>query len=117
MARSPIKKQLNGVTLLKEYASWVYCTGCKKTIAYLCYITYDKCHLDFECSCGSKGNLYISFTNADYAPNKHPLTIVKNRLCCPTDQSPLITFVEKNLMHYNCHIACSSCKNEFFHNK
>lgn len=114
MARSPIKKELNGVSLLKEYASWIYCTNCKKTIAYLCYVTYDKCLFDFECSCGSKGNLDISFSNAHYAPSKQSLILVKNRFCCPIDQSPLITFVEKNLIHYNCHIACVSCKNEFF---
>lgn len=80
-------------------------------------MTYDKCHFDFECCCGAKGKLDIRFTNSEYPLNKHPLIIVKNRCCCPIDQSPLITFVEKNLMHYNCYIACASCKNEFFQKK
>lgn len=117
MARSPIAKQLNGVRLLKEYASWIYCTGCQKTVAYLCYVTYDECLFDFECVCGSKGDLHISFSDTKYASNKQPLILVKNRFCCPMDQSALITFVEKNLIHYNCHIVCACCKNEFFHKK
>ena len=41
MARSPKIKEIVNSRLLKDYASWIYCTSCNKTVAYLCYVTYD----------------------------------------------------------------------------
>lgn len=113
MARSPIKKDLSGARMLKEYASWIYCLNCEKTIAYLCYITYDKFLFNFSCSCGATGHVFISFTEENHEQNDQPLTLIKNRYCCPVDHSPLVTFVDKNLEAYNGYIACIGCKNSF----
>ena len=33
MARTPEIKELQNARLLKEYASWIYCTGCNQTVA------------------------------------------------------------------------------------
>jgi len=40
MGRVVKTKKLENARLLKEYASWIYCTSCEKTVAYLCYVTY-----------------------------------------------------------------------------
>ncbi len=113
MARKPIVKELKNTKLLKEYASWIYCTNCNNTIAYLCYVTYDNFKFDFECNCGSKGSLYISFDETQPVLNNLSLVKVKNRLCCPHDNSALLTIVEKNLKSYHGNITCIQCENCF----
>lgn len=110
MARTPIKKELTNSRLLKEYASWIYCTGCEKTVAYLCYVTYDSFCFKFECLCGSKGNVNIEFEHSPMQNSDTPLEIVKNRLCCPNEKSPLVTFVDKNLKNYSYTIGCKECQ-------
>lgn len=109
MARVPLQKTLVNARLLKDYASWVYCTGCNQTVAYLCYTTYDRFDFDFTCRCGSHGSVHIAFTVADAPDSDAPLVSVKNRLCCPDDQSPLVTFVEKSLVDYRAAILCKPC--------
>ena len=102
MSRNVKTKKLENARLLKEYASWVYCAGCGKTVAYLCYITYDKFDFAFTCGCGSTGSVYIDFDDSQAAQaSGDALAQVKNRMCCPADQSPLVTFVEKNLQAYH----------------
>lgn len=113
MARKPSKKVLDNARLLKEYASWIYCTHCNKTVAYLCYVTYDNFNFKFECNCGSKGSVEISFDEIVSEKSTLPLVSVKNRLCCPNDESALLTIVEKNIKSCDCSIACVCCKNEF----
>ena len=114
MARVPTKKHLVNSRLLKEYASWVYCGGCNKTVAYLCYVTYDSFEFDYTCNCGSKGQVQIAFGGVGGAKlSDEPLLMLKNRLCCPADQSPLVTFVEKNLESFRCSIVCKGCTTQY----
>lgn len=110
MARKPTTKVLTNARLLKDYASWVYCTKCEKTVAYLCYVTYDNITLDFECNCGSKGSVKITFDDTGTLKNIDSLVKIKNRLCCPNDESPLLTIVEKNIKSCSGSIACVKCK-------
>ena len=117
MARKPKIKQLDGTKLLKEYASWVYCNSCEKTAAYLCYVTYDLCELDFTCNCGNNGRLFIEFEHDAAMVSDEPLNAVKNRLCCPKDHSPLLTMVEKNLTNYSVRIVCNTCGTEYSQTK
>ena len=110
MPRKPIKKDLVNTRLLKDYASWIYCTGCEKTVAYLCYVTYDSFSFDYECSCGGKGRVQIEFEHEPMKRTDKELVTIKNRLCCPDDKSPLVTFVDKNLKRYSYSIGCQACR-------
>ena len=114
MARTPITKELVNSRLLKEYASWIYCTECNKTVAYLCYVTYDNFAFEYECSCGSKGSVHIEFEHTPMKQSEQPLELIKNRLCCPVDKSPLVTFVDKNLKAYSYSIGCKECQNTYY---
>ena len=113
MARKPKIKQLDGARLLKEYASWIYCTGCETTVAYLCYVTYDLFEMNFTCKCGSCGRVFIEFEHEIPVKPGQALSVVKNRLCCPEDNSPLLSIVEKNLANYSFRVVCNGCNTEF----
>lgn len=113
MARKPITKELLNSRLLKEYASWIYCTECNKTVAYLCYVTYDSFDFKYECHCGGKGSVHIEFEHAPMEQGQRPLETIKNRLCCPKDKSPFVTFVDKNLKGYSYSIGCKECQTKY----
>lgn len=114
MARKVKVKELKNARILKEYASWIYCTGCEKTVAYLCYVTYSAFRFDFKCNCGCEGNVNLEIDD-DVLPKKdnRSLILKKNRLCCPEDESPFITFVDKNLSSYTCDIVCTNCSSNY----
>ena len=113
MARNPKQKELQNTRLLKDYASWAYCTACNKTVAYLCYITYDLFEFSYTCNCGSHGSVYIQFEHDVPVKSPQPLTCIKNRLCCPADRSPLFTVVEKNVKDFRFRTVCSACHTEY----
>ena len=113
MARKPKQKSLENSRLLKEYASWIYCTECNKTVAYLCYVTYYLFDFEYTCNCGNHGKVHIEFEHNNPARSNQPLTIIKNRLCCPNDQSPLFTIIDKNIKDYRFKIICNTCDTEF----
>lgn len=118
MARKPLIKNLENTRLLKDYASWVYCTKCNKTVAYLCYVTYNAVNFNYTCNCGNCGSLHIEFEKLnDIKTSTTNLSLIKNRLCCPEDQSPLITIFDNNLVNYKCEIVCNTCHNKFLHEK
>jgi hypothetical protein len=111
MSRIPIHKHLINSRLLSGYGGWMYCTSCNKTIAYLCYITYDSFKFQFTCKCGETGSVDILFENTQETKlSEKPLVVIKNRLCCPNDNSPLVTFVEKNLDKFSYEIICKPCQ-------
>ena len=117
MARKPKIKQLSDARLLKEYASWIYCTGCETTVAYLCYVTYDLFELNFTCNCGNCGRVFIEFEHETPGQSDQHLSVVKNRLCCPKDNSPLLTIVKKSLKDYSFRVICNNCNTEFLQTK
>ena len=113
MARKPLKKELTNTRLLKDYASWIYCTACDKTVAYLCYVTYDHFSFDYTCNCGNHGHVQIEFPHEAPKKSAAPLRLVKNRLCCPHDSAPLLTLVEKNVETARFRVVCNGCNTEF----
>ena len=113
LARQPKQKELQNTKLLKEYASWVYCTACNKTVAYLCYVTYDFFEFEYIGHCGNHGKVYIQFDHEVPVKDNHSLLQIKNRLCCPQDNSPLITVVGKNLKTFRFRIVCNTCNTEY----
>ena len=113
MARKPKFKELANSRLLKDYASWIYCTECNKAVAYLCYVTYDLFDFKYNCTCGNVGSVRIEFEHDKSISIRDHLIVVKNRLCCPQDNSPLISIVDKNLESYNFDIICNTCNNGY----
>ena len=113
MARKTKQKELKNSRLLKEYASWIYCTECNKTVAYLCYVTYDLFDFEYICNCGSHGSVFIEFEHDQSTKSNQPLNLVKNRLCCPKDDSPLLTVVEKNISEAQFRIVCNTCNTAY----
>ncbi len=61
MARILKNKELVNTRLATNYGGWMYCTNCNKNIGYLCYVTYDRLNLKYECNCGSKRECIIRF--------------------------------------------------------
>lgn len=114
MARIIREKELIHTRLAANYGGWTYCTECGENIGYLCYATYDKVDFQYECSCGSQGRVMINFEDSmEGSPCEDGLILVKNRLCCPKDQSPLITVLTKKLNGYSLAITCKACGSIF----
>lgn len=112
MARIIREKELENTRLATSYGGWTYCTECGENIGYLCYATYDKVDLQYECLCGSHGRVTIDFEDSrEGTPCGDKLIVVKNRRCCPKDQSPLITVLSKKLKRYSLSITCKECGN------
>lgn len=114
MARKPKIKEVINSRLLKEYASWIYCNRCNNTIAYLCYVTYDYFDFNYKCNCQNCGHIHIEFDSiAEIKESNKALSIIKNRLCCPSDNAPLITIIDKNLQSYEFTITCNKCNVQY----
>lgn len=110
MARTLQRKALENTRLANNYGGWIYCEGCNKTIGYLCYVTYDLFSFHYTCQCGSSGSVCLMFMDeCKVAIASQPMVMVKNRLCCPVDESPLVTILVKKLAVYQCEIVCKSC--------
>ena len=110
MARVLKNKELVNTRLATNYGGWMYCTNCNKNFGYLCYVTYDRIKLRYECNCGSKGSAFLDFEDSKEGNTcNDELITIKNRLCCATDESPLITMLSKNLKEYELEITCKSC--------
>lgn len=117
-ARTPKTKELINTKLASGYGGWIYCESCNKTIGYLCYVTYDSFKLSYKCKCGGNGSMQISFDNNIIAKiSQNKLAVVKNRLCCPCDQSPLFTILDKNLENYKYDVICKSCNTNYTEEK
>ncbi len=109
-SKKVIEKTLINSKLLKNYASWMYCEKCNNTVGYLCYTTYNSFKFEFECKCGNKGVVKISLEERnDTYESDVPLNIVKNRFCCPKDDSPLFSVVYKNVKNYRYSLTCRNC--------
>lgn len=110
MARVLKDKVLTNSRLATNYGGWMYCTNCNKNIGYLCYVTYDQLKLDYECNCGSHGSMVLNFVDSkEGTKSDSELITIKNRLCCPADEAPLITILDKNVKHYHFEITCKGC--------
>ena len=97
---------------LKGHASWLYCDNCNKTIAYLCYVTYQYFRFDFTCLCGCAGFAENRCSDIDMSslPTGELVRSTANkRFCCSIDESPLFSPVPKNLKSYNAEIVCKEC--------
>lgn len=114
MARKPIMKELVNTKLASGYGGWIYCGHCDENIGYLCYVTYDNIKFSYRCKCGESGYMRIGFGDVgDATSSDNKLVPVRNRLCCPNDQSSLLTILDKKLISYQCKIDCVCCKTKY----
>lgn len=114
MARNLKTKELVNTRLAANYGGWMYCDSCNQNIGYLCYVTYDKFELDYTCNCGSKGRAFLDFEDSKEGTlDDKDLVLVKNRLCCPNDESPLFTVLDNKLKNYSYRVTCKGCSKEF----
>lgn len=115
MPRELIAKNLVDTRLASGHGGWIYCGSCDENIGYLCYVTYDSFYFSYKCKCGSCGKMYLAFrqdTEEADNSNEQPV-IIKNRLCCPKDNSPLFTVLYKKLQSYEYTVACSKCGKKY----
>ena len=83
---------------------------CNENIGYLCYSTYDRLELKDKWNCGSQGSALLYFEDSKLGKNSdEELVIIKNRYCCPKDNEPLITLLDKKLASYEMEITCKNC--------
>jgi len=104
-------KELTNTRLATNYGGWMYCNQCNENIGYLCYSTYDKLKLKYQCKCGSNGNVLIDFIDSKTGTQKSDdLILIKNRYCCPKENDPLITILDQKVNSYELTIMCKSCE-------
>jgi len=115
---SELIKEIQNGRILKKNGSWMYCNKCNKTVGYLCYSTYQDFQFDFECKCGNQGSFRLKYqTEGGLTKSNEELKMIKNRLCCPNDDSPLFTIVDKNIEKVSYSIVCKKCKTEYSNEK
>ncbi|MGL5434974.1 MAG: hypothetical protein ACRDBO_06170 [Lachnospiraceae bacterium] len=108
--------RVDNAHFLKGHASWLYCDNCNKTIAYLCYVTYDYFRFSFICSCGCHGlveNKYDDIDLHDLAIGELIRNTANKRYCCLHDDSALFSPVPKNLKSYSAEIVCKQCHTKY----
>lgn len=88
-------KELVNSKILKEYASWIYCSACERTVAYLCYTGYNEFDFEYKCQCGSKGSVHLHVNKQKESIVSHePLAIHNKRYCCVVDDTKLFSLVD-----------------------
>lgn len=111
---SELKINIKNGRMLKKNGSWMYCDQCNKTVGYLCYSTYQKFLFNFECSCGNIGSFELGYeSDLPVKESDTDLKKIKNRLCCPNDDAPLFTVVDKNIKNVTYQIVCNKCMTEY----
>lgn len=110
MSRTPKEKDLVNTKLASGHGGWIYCESCGENIGYLCYVTYDRFHFSYQCKCGGCGSMHLVFEAGDSVNrSNNSLVTIKNRLCCPHDNSPLFTILYKKLQSYQYEVVCTKC--------
>lgn len=118
MSRVPKVKELVCTRLASGHGGWVYCSSCGENIGYLCYVTYDCFRFSYKCKCGENGSLHLAFEDDCTESNgDNKLITIKNRLCCPHDNSPLFTILYKKLDSYQYEVICTKCGTKFTEKK
>lgn len=116
MAQQPKSVNLTNSHYLKSHASWLYCDGCNKTVAYLCYVTYSYFKFDYVCNCGSYGvaeNIFDDIKLEELESGSLAVNPKNKRFCCGNDEEALFSVVLKNLKSYSATVVCKKCKTKY----
>jgi len=81
MARVLKTKKLENTRLATNYGGWMYCDKCDENIGYLCYSTYDRLELQYQCHCGSHGSALLDFDDSKTGKNCSDKFIIIKNLC------------------------------------
>jgi hypothetical protein len=111
--KTELYKNLINTRLHKSNGGWIYCSSCSSTVGYLCYSTYSYFKFDYTCNCGENGSAEIGDKECLGETTLKDLSLRKGRLCCPDDDSPLFTIVNKNIMKCSYAVVCKSCSQTF----
>jgi hypothetical protein len=66
------------------------------------------------CKCGNKGAFRLRYqTENELTKANDELKMIKNRLCCLKDDSPLFTIVDKNIEQVNYKVTCKKCSTTY----
>ncbi|TCO69000.1 hypothetical protein [Marinisporobacter balticus] len=106
-------REIENGRMLKNNGSWMYCNQCDNTIGYLCYSTYQTFEFKSKCSCGNVAKFKLGYFEDEYKNSCKDLKLVKNRYCCPHDDSPLFSVVNKNIESYYCKVVCNECNTSY----
>lgn len=118
MARALMVKNLISTRLASGHGGWVYCDSCGENIGYLCYVTYDSFRFSYQCKCGGCGSMHLVFEeNSSAKEGEQALITIKNRLCCPQENSPLFTILYKKLERYQYEVICNKCGTKYTEDK
>lgn len=116
MASRNITKILTNSRLLKNYGSWLYCTSCNKTVAYLCYTTYKSINFKYACKCGSAGGIALFEDGCECRNDQNiekKMILKENRFCCSNDESPIFSVVARQISSYEYIVTCLECNETF----
>ncbi len=111
---SQLEKDIENGRILKNNGSWMYCGECNKTVGYLVYTTYQNFKYNFTCKCGNKGFFNLKYeTDLPIESSSAKLKVIKNRLCCPNDDSPLFSIVQSNIQRVEYSVVCKKCSTHY----
>jgi hypothetical protein len=114
MAQKLKTKELVNTKLANNYGGWIYCGSCNQTIGYLCYVTYQSVKFEYRCKCGNCGSMRLEMSDGiEPIVSSKPLITIKNRLCCPEEEAPLITILQQKLQNSSCNIICKNCNHQY----
>lgn len=118
MSRTPKMKELVSTKLASGYGGWVYCDSCGENIGYLCYVTYDSFKFSYKCKCSAHGSIHLAFEyDSPTNSSENGLITIKNRLCCPRDNSPFFTILFKKIVSYRYEVVCTNCNTKYAEEK
>lgn len=117
---SSFERRTEGCRLLKRTGSWLYCTACGRTVAYVCYTGYAAIALTFRCSCGGSGELALTAESAAAVTGPtsgtvqhRALVLADGRYRCPDDRTPIFSTVASRFVAGHYSVVCASCRHAY----
>lgn len=94
--------------------SWFYCGGCAAALGYVYSATHRQLQLAFTCACGCFGTVELPHGSEQTIQASAAFLQKKNnQLCCPHDETPFFSLLEKKLVGYSYSAVCATCSAHF----
>jgi len=111
--RKLLYRDIKNGRMLKNNGSWMYCSECNNTVAYLCYSTYHNFKFESNCLCGNTSSFHLGYEETLNEIISTDLKLIKNRFCCAEDDAPFFSVVSKNIESYKCTVTCNKCNRSY----